>query len=184
MKVQLVEDALPLLEEFARDLQRRQTEAGGLLRSAFGKGRGLALRLALVLEYLWWCGATGIDAPPAAISTKAFAAAAALLDRYFLPMAARVYGDAAAAPGDRHAATIARWILKTRPNLLNARDIRRKARLPGLSVPENVRLALAALVEADWIVLIRKSSGTGGGRPREDYVVNPRVFEEVPDATD
>ena len=35
--------------------------------------------------------------PPTQISARAFIAAAHLLDDYFLPMAERVYGDAAAA---------------------------------------------------------------------------------------
>jgi hypothetical protein len=178
IKVPLVAEALPLLEEFARDMQQRQIAAGGLLRSALGKVRGLLLRLSLVLEMLWWCGSSGAEAAPAEISMKAFAAAAALLDRYFVPMAERVYGDAALSDGDRHAATVARWILQKRPTLINAREVRRNARLPGLSVPENVRLALAALVEADWIIPAPKSGGISGGRPRDDYIVNPRVFEE------
>lgn len=50
--VPLAEDALPALEAFARDAQRRQEDAGGLMRSAYGKARGTALRLALVLAYL------------------------------------------------------------------------------------------------------------------------------------
>ena len=184
IKVPLVADALPLLEEFARDMQRRQVAAGGLLRSALGKTRGLLLRLSLVLEMLWWCGSSGAEAAPTEISTKAFAAAAALLDRYFLPMAERVYGDAALSDGDRHAATIARWIREKRPTLVNARDIRRKARLPGLSEAEQVRSALHVLVEADWIIPAPKSTGVSGGRPRDDFIVNPRVFDEVPHAAD
>ena len=51
--VRLADEALPELEEFGRDMQRRQVTAGGLLRSALGKTRGQALRVALVLEF---CG--------------------------------------------------------------------------------------------------------------------------------
>src|SRR5262249_7136640 len=152
--------------------------AGGLLRSALGKVRGLLLRLSLVLEMLWWCGSSGAEPAPTEISTKALAAAAILLDRYFLPMAERVYGDAALSEGDRPAATGARWIVEKRPTLINARDIRRKARLPGLSKADQVSAALSVLVEADWIFRAPSSGGISGGRPREDYVVNPRVFED------
>ena len=59
-----------------REMQQRQTNAGGLLRSALGKARGQALRLALVFEMLWWCCEDGMAAPPAQISARAFAAAA------------------------------------------------------------------------------------------------------------
>ena len=42
--VRLADEALPELEGFGRDMQRRQMTAGGLLRSALGKTRGQALR--------------------------------------------------------------------------------------------------------------------------------------------
>src|SRR5205814_6312112 len=90
--VPLSQEALPFLEAFARSVQERQETAGGLMRSALGKARGLALRLSLVLETLWWCGASGMAAGPTQISPKAFAAAAHILDDYYLPMAERVYG--------------------------------------------------------------------------------------------
>jgi hypothetical protein len=169
--------ALPLLEEFAQGAQQRQAGAGGLMRSALGKARGLALRLSLVIEMLWWSGSSAAAAPPNQISQKAFVAAAALLDDYFLPMAERVYGDAALPEGDRLAATVARWILQERPRLLNARALRRRVRLPGLRDADKVKLALGALAEADWLIPSPDRAGGGTGRQREDYVVNPRVYE-------
>ena len=96
--VPLAEEALPLMEEFGQSIQDRQDTAGGLMRSALGKARGLALRLSLVLELLWWCSQEGMAPASAQISARAFIAAAHLLDDYFLPMADRVYGDAAASP--------------------------------------------------------------------------------------
>jgi hypothetical protein len=130
-----------------------------------------------VLELLWWCGAGGMTAPPATISVKAFAAAAALFSRYLLPMAERVYGDAALPDSDRNAATIARWIVRQRLTVINARELRRK-RLPGLSDPGDVRNALAVLVDATWLFPISSRAGATPGRQREDYTVNPRVLEE------
>ena len=66
--VPLAPDALPDMEAFGREMGERQDQASGLTRSAYGKARGTALRLSLVLEYLWWCGRDGMDPPPAAIS--------------------------------------------------------------------------------------------------------------------
>jgi hypothetical protein len=58
--------------------------------------------------------------------------------------------------------------------MVNARDLRRKARLPGLREAAKVQLALATLVEADWL---RPSLPSGDkGRPREDYAINPRLW--------
>jgi hypothetical protein len=70
----LAVDALPMLEEFGRDMQERQSAAGGLMRSAYGKARGPALRLSLVIEMLRWCAMDGVTPPPAAISAPPFSA--------------------------------------------------------------------------------------------------------------
>jgi hypothetical protein len=58
--VPLAFDARTLLEQFAREMQDRQREAGPLLASALSKARGQALRLSLVLELLWWCAEEGL----------------------------------------------------------------------------------------------------------------------------
>jgi Protein of unknown function (DUF3987) len=175
--VPLVAQALPLIEAFAQEMQAQQAEAGGLMRSAYGKARGLALRLSLVLESLWWCAADGFDPPPSRISLRAFAAAAMLVADYFIPMAERVYGDAAIPAADRHAATLARWILLRRPAEVLARVLQREVRLPGLGTADAIHAAAGVLVEADW--LRPPARGTGMGRPRAAYPVNPRLREPV-----
>ena len=98
------------------------------------------------------------------------------MEEYFKPMAERVFGDAALPEGDRLAAVLARWILKERPEVVNARDIRRKARLPGLKEAEKVKLALSVLVEADWLKPDPKRAADNAGRQKEDYSVNPKVW--------
>ena len=113
--VSLADDARNSIEAFGQEMQERQSTAGGLLRSAIGKARGQALRLSLVPEMMQWCGNDGMAPPPTTISRATFDAAAHLIRNYFIPMAERVYGDAAATPQDRNAATLARWIIKNRP---------------------------------------------------------------------
>ena len=51
----LARDAQRLMVEFGKEMEARLKQSGGLLRSAFGKARGSALRLSLVLEWLWCC---------------------------------------------------------------------------------------------------------------------------------
>jgi len=104
-------------------------------------------------------------------------ASGGLIDDYLKPMAERVFGDAALPEGDRLAAIVASWILRERPPLLNARDLRRKARLPGLREAEKVKLALNVLMEAEWIRPAFDRAGDSTGRRREDYEVNPRLYE-------
>ena len=173
--VPLADAARDMMETFGAAMQDRQATAGGLLGSAIGKARGQALRLALVLEMLWWCGHDGVAAPPSHISARAFAAAARLIGEFFLSMAERVYGDAAATEPERNAATLARWIIAARPAELHLRHLQTQVRLPGLRTAEQIRAAAELLVEADW--LRAPAPGTAlGRRGRIAYAVNPRLW--------
>jgi len=175
--IPLSPSTLPLLEEFGREMQERQHDAGGLMRSAYGNARGLVLRLSLVLEMLWWCGDNGTAAVPAVISDRAWLQAAGFVSDYLMPMAERVYGDAAARPIDRHAATLARWISKHRVAEVHVRKMVREVRLPGLTDAGAVHEAAEALIEAGWLV---KDQQTGkAGRQRAGYRVNPAVWADL-----
>jgi hypothetical protein len=175
----LTPEALQHLGEFGRDMQSRRANAGGLLRSAFGKARGTALRLSLVLEWAWWCGQESLALPPNSISAKAFVAAAALVADYFMPMAERVYGDAAATEVEHGAATVAKWIIRERPTAVHVRLLQRDLRLPGLRTAEQIKRACDALVEADWLRPPAKSV-FGQARSRIVYSINPGLYEAQP----
>jgi Protein of unknown function (DUF3987) len=183
--VPLSSEACEKMEGFAREMQDRKTMAGGLLRSAYGKARGQALRLALTIEFLWWSAKDGMAPPPVTISLRAFAAAALLISDYFIPMAERVYGDAAATPAERNAATpaernaatLARWIRKSRSCEVHVRHLQREVRLPGLKKADDIRAAAAVLTEADWL-RPPVSGAEFGQRGRIAYVVNPRLWVE------
>jgi hypothetical protein len=149
--VPLAPDARAEIETFGAEMQDRQSTAGGPLRSAIAKARGQALQFALVLEMVWWCGEDGMAPPPAEISRRAFVAAALLVGDYFVPMAERVYGDAAVSERERGAATLARWIIRERPQEIHVRHLQREVRLPGLRSAEQIRTAADALVEADLL---------------------------------
>lgn len=171
----LADDAADVFDDWRRE--HATAEASGALASAFGKAPGHVLRLALVIEHLWWSAKTSVVLPPSRISKAAVLAAVALVEEYFKPMAERVFGDAALPEGDRLAAVLARWILKERPGVVNARDLRRKARLPGLKEPEKVKLALKVLTEAEWLKPAPQRAGENAGRQREDYTVNPKLWQ-------
>jgi hypothetical protein len=172
--VPLTEAGRSHLEAFGQEMQALQNWAGGLMRSAYGKARGLALRLALVLEFLWWAGREGMEPPPDVISDRAFLAAAQLVADYFMPMAERVYGDAAATTSDRNAATLARWILKKQPREVYVRYVLREVRLHGLKRAADVHEAAEALIEAEWL---EKPEANSGKRPRMAYPVNPALWK-------
>jgi hypothetical protein len=176
--VHLATDARAVLADFGREMQAREGAAHGLMKSALGKARGQALRLALVLEYLWWCGGDQPGGEPPAVSLRAMQAAAGVMDSYFLPMARRVLGDASIPQEERLARTLATWIMETRPETVNVSSIRDGARLPGLRETAPVKAACRFLAEARWLT---EAPSTGGpGRPRGDYTVNPELWEAVP----
>jgi hypothetical protein len=175
----LTTEAIKLLREFGKEMQQRRENSGGLLRSAFGKARGTALRLSLVLEWLWWCGRDDSPLPPGEISVRAFAAAATLVADYFMPMAERVFGDAGATEVERAASTLARWIIKEKPSEVHVRLMQRDVRLPGLRTAGQIKAAADFLVEGDWL---RPPAKTIVGQPRSRvvYAVNPRLHEVEP----
>lgn len=170
--VALTHDATDVLHEVIADMRSR--EAGGMLAGAIGKASGHVLRLALVLEFLWWCGEP--CAPqPTSISAAAVQTAAALMETYFLPMAERAFGDAGAAPAERNAATLAKWIVRERLSVVNVRAVRDSARLQGLREAPAIKDACMRLVDAAWLFEPVRDASTGG-RPREDYRVNPALW--------
>jgi hypothetical protein len=176
--VPMTDQARTMIESFGQEMQEQQHAIGGLLRSALGKARGQALRLAVVLEFLWWCGEDGMRALPTQLSTRAFAAAAQLMADYFVPMAERVYCDAAATERERNAATLARWIVASRSAELHVRHLQREVRLTGLRTAEQIRGAAEALVKADWLRLPAPRNEFGQ-RGRVAYPVNLRLWESV-----
>ena len=99
----LEDDAAALFDQWRHE--HAAVEVSGALASAFGKAPGHLLRLALVLEHLWWSGSAGYAAPPSRIGRHALSAAAALIEDYFKPMVTWVFGDAALPEVDRLATT-------------------------------------------------------------------------------
>ena len=171
--VPLEDGAEQVLVAFARKAQMLEQGAHGLLKSSLGKARGQALRLSGVLQFLWWCADP--DRPePSRISCRAMEAASGLMDTYFVPMAARVLGDASIPVEERNARTLAAWIMETRPELVNVSAIRDSARLSGLRETGAVKGACRFLVEAGW--LAEAPCASTAGRPRGDWLVNPRLF--------
>jgi hypothetical protein len=160
----MTDDAADLFEQWWT--RHQAVELAGPLAGTLGKAPGHVVRLSLVLEHLWWCGGSDLTMPPSTISAKAVTAAIAFVTDYFHPMAARVFGDASVPEADRLATVVAKWIMATRPTVINPKLLRRTAGLPGLREAEKVKLALAVLVEADWIVPAPARAGGGAGRMR------------------
>jgi hypothetical protein len=148
-------------------------ELAGRLLSHWGKLPGIVLRLALVIELLRWSVRYDMS-EPVAVGEPVVEAAIKLADLYFKPMGERAYGDAALPVVDHDAAAAARWILRRKPIIVNARELRRNACLPGVRDAQRVTAALESLAEAGWLVRVDTATG---GRRRADYSVNPQLWE-------
>ena len=153
-----------------------EAEAAGLFLSWLGKLPGVAVRLALALEHLWWIGDRPGTAAPATVSEAATLAAIGFLEGYALPMARRAFGDAAWPQAERDAAGLGRWLLAQRPlpDLVNARALRHRAALHTRE-PGRYDAALAELEAAHWVRPRPSRGGGTGGRRSKDWAVNPEL---------
>ena len=172
--VPLSEAAAAQFEAYVVESKVRAKSASGLLNGALGKVPAHVLRLALVLEYLGWSEA-GFRREPVKIGETAMLGAIGLVDGYFLPMARRVFGEAAIPEQDRRAMLLARWIDETKPARFNARETRRSMGGP-LRDPKHMEQACEALAQAGWIRPAGVRSGLRAGRTSSDYEVNPALL--------
>lgn len=168
----LSDAAADIFEAWKQDNQTGEADAASLFKSFCGKLSGTVLRLALVAEYLRFA-MIGFGGEPTSISLRSITAAADFVDSYAKPNALRVFGDAALPPVERNAAILARHLQRTRPEIVNARDLKRTSGIPVLRDLDALDAALAALTEADWIR--EAPSRPGAGRQRRDFIVNPAI---------
>jgi hypothetical protein len=154
-------------------MHRRMLEEDGVVAGWLGKQTGTALRLALIIEYLWW--AAQADAPePVEISSRAYQAATSFIEDYATPMMLRTLNIASSPPEDREALALIRVLQRDRLSHFNARDLRRSGRALGLlTEPKVLPRACDGLEEAGLIRRLNLRAGDTPGRARADYEVNP-----------
>jgi hypothetical protein len=139
------------------------------------------LRLAGTLAFLAWAdGSTtssleGIAAAlePDEIDAHYMADAARLMREYFWPHARAALRQIGLSDRHRHLRRVLRWIRAHGVSEISLKDVRRDA-LAGSLDAEQTRDAIDRLVTAGWL-RPRKAEQTGG-RPRERWAVNPRIF--------
>jgi Protein of unknown function (DUF3987) len=170
------DEAADALHKFRVQNAEREQAASGMFLSWLGKMPGVVCRLALLFEYLWWAGGQSEEPAPPKVKRTAVFAAAALVEDYLIPMAERVFGDAALTEAERNAATLARYIVKHHApgTTVNARDLLRK-KLPKLRDAASVYAALELLVEGGLLIPVPTRAGGTQGRMKKDYRVNPKL---------
>jgi hypothetical protein len=151
--LQFTPGAATVLHAYRLETAALEAKAAGLFLSWLGKLPGMAVRLAVVLEYLAWCVTEPKpEVVPTTVSEYAATAAIAFLDAYAVPMARRCFGEAAWPQADRDAATLARWITEQVPipEVLELRIVRRQHAPIGRDAAR-YDAAAHELVTAGWL---------------------------------
>ena len=169
-----LEDAAEnVIEEFGREMAARADAVSGAFGGSLGKARGHVLRLSAIIEHLWWCGESGPQSPQK-ISTASVKRACALVGGYFVPMAERVYGDAAIPEDERNAMMIAKRLRQDRASHFNARTIGRELTVE-LRNGRKMDAACEVLIDHGLIRKAEVGDEHKGRRPK-NYDVHPAVW--------
>ena len=142
-----------------------------------------ALRLASTLTYLVWASlddgsGTGVGRinagmEPDAVPESCMVVATKLLREYFWPHARAALRQIGLTDRHRHLRRVLRWARANDRMEVSLKDVRREA-LAGTLDAEQTRDLLDRLVAVGWL---HPEKTETGGRPRERWSVNPRLFE-------
>ena len=155
-------------------LNKSQQEES-ILKYFLGKGQGYVLRLALLLELLWW--ASSEYSEPTEISLEAIQAAIELYDTYLTPMCERVYNMYYSPSQNIEARALARLIIANKLNSFTLRDIYNNGNVPNLRRFDQAKIAADKLIKLNWLSCESSRVGNTKGRSRKTYYVNPEVYE-------
>ncbi|MCH8172266.1 MAG: DUF3987 domain-containing protein [Proteobacteria bacterium] len=165
--------AAKTFEEWARENQKDCDSAYGVYQGFLGKLRGIAARLSLILEYLKWVAGND-PIPPKTISGETVGDVLDFINDYLMPMAQKVFAEAALPIEQYRATALAKYIFKNNVKFFNAREWMRE-RVCGLSTKDRIYPPLKLLEEAGWIVRDGARKGPTTGCMTSDYRVNPRI---------
>jgi hypothetical protein len=150
-------------------------EVIGKLAAWRGKGDGWVLRLALVLEYLWWSGKGQSDAEPEFVSVRAVQYAIDLFESYFWPMAIRCFGPSGFGSGYAAASSLASYLSTKGLKQVNLREIYKSRRVAGIRGAATAQQAAQILCAMHWLRPAPTREGPTRGRKTLDYDVNPGI---------
>lgn len=159
-------------------LNKSQQEES-ILQHFLGKGQGYVLRLALLLELLWWASSENDE--PTRVSLEAVQAAIELYDSYLTPMCERVYNMYYSPTKNLEARALAKWIIEHKPSSFVLREIYNDGNIANLRRKEQAQKAADRLVSLGWLHFTSTRNGTTAGRRRTTYYVNPEVYELAKD---
>lgn len=155
-------------------LNKSQQEES-ILKYFLGKGQGYVLRLALLLELLWWADSEYPE--PTEVSLEAVQMAIELYDTYLTPMCERVYNMYYSPSQNIEARALARWIIANKPSDFILRDIYNNGNIPHLRRKEQAEKAANKLIALGWLTCKSSRVGDTAGRTRKTYYIKQEVYE-------
>jgi Protein of unknown function (DUF3987) len=177
-RIELSDEAAKHFEKFGGEVKTSATRTIGLLAGALSKAPGHVLRLAMVIEFLRWL-AKPTSPEPKTIASESMLKAIKLVEDYFLPMAQRVFNEAAIPLEEQRVMILIGWLRDHDMRKFNAREARRTI---GGILRESAHMN-AACKTLELAGLIRPAfsrAGESKGQRRKDYEVNPVVFAGQP----
>jgi putative DNA primase/helicase len=91
--ITLSSEALETLDEWIKENDAEKRYASGLIESSYGKFHGQLIRIACVLEHIFWAAKESESSPPTEISNDALESSIDLIEDYFKPMAKKIFCD-------------------------------------------------------------------------------------------
>jgi hypothetical protein len=177
-RIELSDEAAHHFENFVRDVRERAVRGVGLFAGALSKAAGYVLRVAMVFEFLDWVE-DRTSPEPKMVCSESMLKATKLVGEYFLPMAQRVFNEAAISLEEQRAMTLIRWLRDHDTRKFNARETRRT--IGGiLRESTHMNAACKTLERAGLIRPAFSRAGESKGQRRKDYEVNPVVFAGQP----
>lgn len=152
----------------------------GIWGQWLGKQGGVALRLALVIEHLWWASdakSRNADGPKK-VTAAAMTAAMTFIDAYAAPMAAITLTNAVRPTDEQDALQLVRLLQKKGEDQFNARLLGRSSHGPAgrLSQPASLAAACEVLEAASLIRHVGERADGKSGRRPSVYQVNPALL--------
>lgn len=159
---------------YIKHLTQTQQEENSI-KYFLGKGQGYVLRLALLLELLWWASSEYPE--PTEISLEAIKNAIELYDTYLTPMCERVYNMYYSPTYNIEARALAQWILKNKPESFILHDVYNNGNVKYLRIKKTAEKGAERLIELNWLQSETSRNSNTKGKRRITYYVNPEVYE-------
>jgi hypothetical protein len=180
--IPLSAEAREEFEDYRQFVDHTKRGIEGREQQWLAKSETHVLRLAGTLAFLSWAGmssSAGLESITAAlepneIDQRFVAGAVKLIREYFWPHARAALRQIGLTDRHRHIRRTLRWLRANDRHEVSLRDIRREALGEGVDV-EQTRDLVDRMIVAGW--LRAEPAVKTGGRPRERWFANPRIFE-------